>query len=143
MDRTLESEVDSAGTRLDSYIAERCGISRAYAQKLIQDGQVRVNGEAAKSSHRLNAGDRVTASVPPPSPTSLAPEDIPLEVVYEDSDLVVVDKPAGMVVHPAGGQYTGTLVNALIARCPDLRGIKGTSARASCTVWTRTHPGSW
>ena len=125
MNKRLEFTVDSPGSRLDRYIAEQCQISRAYAQQLIREGQITVNGHRSKASHRLAVGDRVIAVIPPPSPISLAPEDIPLKVVYEDSDLIVVDKPAGLLVHPAAGQYTGTLVNALLARYPDLQGIDG------------------
>ncbi len=125
MDKKYELTVDSPGSRLDTYVAEQCQISRAYAQKLIDDGQVTINGQHAKASHRLDAGDRVVATIPPPSPISLTAEDIPLKVVYEDSDTIVVDKPAGLLVHPAAGQYTGTLVNALLARCPDLGVIDG------------------
>ncbi len=125
MNRKLEFTVVNPGDRLDKYIAEQCQISRSYAQKLINDGQVAVNGRAAKVSQKLNAGDRIVASIPPPSPISLAPEDIPLKVVYEDKDLIVVDKPAGLLVHPAAGQHTGTLVNAILARCPDLGEING------------------
>jgi 23S rRNA pseudouridine1911/1915/1917 synthase len=125
MDKRLEFTVDEAGARIDTYVAERCHISRAYAQKLIDEGRVTANGGRVKPGHRLHAGQKVVVSIPPPSPTSLAPEDIPLEVIYEDSDILVVDKPAGMLVHPAAGQYTGTLVNAVLARCPDLGGIDG------------------
>jgi len=125
MNKKLEFTVNSPGSRLDRYIAEHCQISRAYAQQLIGEGQITVNGNRSKASHRLAVGDRVVAIIPPPSPISLAPEDIPLKVVYEDSDLIVVDKPAGLLVHPAAGQSTGTLVNALLARCPDLQGIDG------------------
>jgi len=125
MNKKLEFTVNSPGSRLDRYIAEHCQISRAYAQQLIGEGQITVNGNRSKASHRLAVGDRVVAIIPPPSPISLAPEDIPLKVVYEDSDLIVVDKPAGLLVHPAAGQRTGTLVNALLARCPDLQGIDG------------------
>jgi 23S rRNA pseudouridine1911/1915/1917 synthase len=125
MQRTIEFTVESAGGRLDSCLARQGEISRAYAQKLIEEGQVTVNGRSAKASHKLNAGDTVAATIPPAAPISLDPEHIPLEVIYEDSDLIVVDKPAGLLVHPAAGQYTGTLVNALLARCPDLGGIDG------------------
>jgi len=125
MNRKLEFTAATAGERLDKYVAEQCRISRSYAQKLIDEGQVAVNGRAAKVSHKLNAGDRIAVSIPPPLPISLAPEDIPLKVVYEDKDVVVIDKPAGLLVHPAAGQHTGTLVNAILARCPDLGEING------------------
>jgi 23S rRNA pseudouridine1911/1915/1917 synthase len=117
--------VDMAGKRLDVYIADQCQISRAYAQKLIGSGDVLVNGQPVKASYKLTTGDKVDAIIPPPAPISLAAEDISLKVIYEDADLIVVDKPAGMIVHPVPGQYTGTLVNAILAHCPDLGGIDG------------------
>jgi len=123
--RTLESTVETSGARLDTFVAQHCQISRAYVQKLIEDGRVTVNGREAKASHRLNLNDRITATIPPPAPITVSPEEIEVRVVYEDSDLVVVDKPAGMLVHPVAGRYSGTLVNALLARCPDLGGIDG------------------
>jgi len=126
MNRRLEFTASSPGERLDRYLAEQCQISRSYAQKLINEGQVEVNGRAAKASQKLNAGDKVVANIPPPTPVSLAPEAIPLKVIYEDSDLIVIDKPAGLVVHPAAGHRSGTLVNAILARCPDLATINGT-----------------
>ena len=125
MNRRLEFTASSPGERLDKYIAEQCQISRSYAQKLIDEGQVAVNDHAAKASQKLNTGDKIVVSIPPPSPISLTAEDIPLKVVYEDNDLIVVDKPAGLLVHPAAGQHTGTLVNAILARCPDLGEING------------------
>ena len=126
MNKKFELTVEIPVKRLDAYLAEQCQISRAYAQKLIAAGEVTVNGTHAKASQRLAYGDRVVATIPSPSPISLSPEDIPLEIVYEDSDLIVVNKPAGLIVHPAAGQYTGTLVNAVLAHCPDLGGIDGT-----------------
>jgi len=126
MNRRLEFTASSPGERLDKYLAEQCQISRSYAQKLINEGQVEVNGHAAKASQKLNAGDKVVANIPPPSPISLTPEAIPLKVIYEDNDLIVIDKPAGLVVHPAAGHRSGTLVNAILARCPDLGTINGT-----------------
>lgn len=125
MDKRMEFTVDEAGARLDTYVAERCLISRAYAQKLIGDGCVTADGVPAKPGHRLRPGEQILAVIPPPAPISLAPEDIHLDVIYEDGNVLVVDKPAGMLVHPAAGQYTGTLVNAVLARCPDLGGIDG------------------
>lgn len=125
MNRRLEFVASSPGERLDKYIAEQCHISRSYAQKLIDEGQVAVNGHAARASQKLNTGDKIVVSIPPPSHISLTAENIPLKVVYEDNDLIVVDKPAGLLVHPAAGQHTGTLVNAILARCPDLGEING------------------
>ena len=125
MNKRLEFTVDSHGSRLDRYIAEHCQISRAYAHKLIDDGHVLVNGHHAKASHRLNPGESIEVTLPPPAPIALTPEAIPLNVVYEDNDVIVIDKPAGLLVHPAAGQRSGTLVNALLARCPDLGGIDG------------------
>jgi len=125
MDTRLVLTVEEGGARLDTYVAERCHISRAYARKLIDQARVTADGAGVKPGHRLHTGQRIIVSIPPPSPTSLVPEDIALQVIYEDSDILVVDKPAGMLVHPAAGQYTGTLVNAVLARCPDLGGIDG------------------
>ena len=125
MNRHFEFTVVIPNERLDKYITEQCQISRSYAQKLIEEGQVTVNGHAARASHKLNAGDKVIASIPPPTSISLSPEAIPLKVVYEDKDVIVIDKPAGLLVHPAAGQKSGTLVNAILARCPDLGEIKG------------------
>ena len=125
MNRQFEFTVAIPNERLDKYIAEQCRISRSYAQKLIDEGQVAVNGRSAKPSQKLDIGDKVVASIPPPSAISLTPEDIPLKVVYEDKDVIVIDKPAGLLVHPAAGQKSGTLVNAILARCPDLGEING------------------
>ncbi|MBM3156520.1 MAG: RluA family pseudouridine synthase [Chloroflexi bacterium] len=125
MNRHFEFTVAGSGERLDKYVAEQCHISRSYAQKLIEEGNVTVNNHAARASHKLDAGDRVIASIPPPASTSLTPEAIPLKVVYEDKDVIVIDKPAGLLVHPAAGQKSGTLVNAILAHCPDLGEIKG------------------
>jgi len=125
METRLELIIETPGIRLDTCVAQQGGISRAWSQKLIEEGMVTVNGRSAKASQKLSAGDRVTAKIPQPSPITLDAEDIPVKVIYEDSDLIVVDKPAGLLVHPAAGQYTGTLVNALLAHCPDLGGVAG------------------
>ena len=111
--------------RLDKYVAEQCKISRSFAQKLINEGQVDVNGHVGKASQKLNTGDKIVVSIPPSSPIALMAEDIPLKIVYENNDVIVIDKPAGLLVHPAAGQHTGTLVNAILARCPDLGEING------------------
>ena len=112
--------------RLDLYVAHHCpDVSRSRARRLIDEGLVTVNGRPIKPSRLLQRGDRVVVRVPPPSTLDLEPEAIPLSIVYEDEDLLVVDKPAGMAVHPGAGQRRHTLVNALLARCPDLAGVGG------------------
>ena len=115
-----------AGARLDVYAGALLGISRAGAQKLIECGAVRVNGRPAPKNRRLEPGDVVEADPPAPEPIEAQPQDIPLDVVYEDGELLVVNKPQGMVVHPAPGNPDGTLVNALLAHCGDgLSSING------------------
>ncbi len=112
--------------RLDRYLAAQdLGLSRARLQGLIREGYVTLNGGKAKASAMVKAGDRVGVRIPPPQPLGLVPENIPLDIVYEDAHLAVVDKPAGLTVHPAPGHASGTLVNALLARYPDLPGIGG------------------
>lgn len=122
---------EDAGERLDRAVAQRLeGVSRSYAAILIEGGAVSINGvAAAKSSQRIKAGDLLAVEIPAPQPSSLLPEAIPLNVVYEDADLLVVDKPAGMVVHPAPGHAGGTLVNALLAYVPGLQLDMGDEAR--------------
>ncbi len=112
--------------RLDQFLAgQKLPFSRSQLKRRIDDGEVTVNGEPAKPSRKLRAGDRIAFAPPPPAPVDLVAEPIPLSVLYEDSHLIVVDKPAGMVVHPAAGNPRGTLVNALLAHCTDLAGIGG------------------
>lgn len=126
MPEKLRFIVDRAGFRLDKYIPQRYKeLTRSYVQRLIKEGRVKVNNCTAKASSKLNAGDKVIINLPPPSPPSLSPEIIPLTVVYEDDSLIVIDKPAGLPVHPAPGHPSHTLVNALLAHCPDLPGING------------------
>jgi len=100
-------------------------LSRSRVQRLIADGRATVDGRPAKANHRVQPGERVELAVPAPEPAAAAPEAIPLDVVYEDAEVVVVNKPRGMVVHPAVGNWRGTLVNALLARCGDLPGVGG------------------
>ena len=117
------------GARLDKWLSDQLdGLSRAYIQKLIDDGAVLLNGKPGKASSRLNASDRIELEIPESITPDIAPEDIPLDIVYEDDDVIVVNKPKGMVVHPAAGHYTGTLVNALMYHCgSSLSGINGIS----------------
>ena len=120
----LPVESTAAGLRLDVFVAARLpGCSRSFAAQLIATGAVQVDGRAKKPGHRVKAGELVTGTVPVPRPSSFLPEAIPLDVLYEDEHLIVVNKPAGLVVHPAPGHFSGTLVNALLHHCPDLTGI--------------------
>lgn len=113
---------EDAGTRLDRYLAQvNPDLSRSYIQHLIGDGHVAVNGRSVKPSYNVQPGDRISLVVPVPRPSDILPEDIPLTIVYEDEDVLVVDKPAGMVVHPSPGHASGTLVNALLFHYPHLR----------------------
>ncbi len=117
---------DQQGERLDVYIARAIAdLSRAHAHHLISGGNVSVNGRTVKPSSRLESGDAVAVTIPAPAPIALPPQPLPISVVYEDGDLIVVDKPAGLTVHPAPGHPDGTLVNALLAHCGDLGGIDG------------------
>ncbi|MGE5571965.1 MAG: RluA family pseudouridine synthase [Bacillota bacterium] len=128
MDRPpVELRVGEAdeGKRLDLYVGGRLALSRSAAQRLIGEGRALVGGERAKASRRVRAGDVVTVTLPEPEPLGVAPEELPLDILYEDQDIVVVNKPRGLVVHPAAGNWSGTLVNALLAHCKDLSGIGG------------------
>ncbi len=117
---------EAAGERLDRFLAGRMdGFSRSAVQRLVAGGRVLVNGAAVKPGHRLRGGERIDFSVPPPAPAAPAAEDAPLDVLHEDDDLLVINKPPGMIVHPAGRIVSGTLVNALLARCRDLSGVGG------------------
>lgn len=117
----------TSGERLDKTLAELMpDLSRAQWQRLITEGLVLVDGKPAKASLRLSGGELIEAQIPEPAESTLVPEDIPLDIRYEDDELVVVNKPAGMVVHPGPGHTGGTLVNALLAHCPDLTGIGDT-----------------
>ena len=109
-----------AGARLDLYVAGALGTSRTHAATLVANGDVTVDGRREKASWRVRAGERVDVNVPPPPGREVLPEAIPLDVVHEDDEIVVVNKPAGMVVHPAPGNWTGTLVNALMGRGQEL-----------------------
>ncbi len=114
------------GQRLDVYVSETEQITRSAAQKLIENGFVTVNGEKKPKNYRLTERDEVETDYPEPIPDTASPENIPIDIIYEDDSLLVVNKPKGMVVHPAAGNYTGTLVNALLYHCKEgLSGING------------------
>ena len=118
--------VEDTEARLDQFLAQQdIGLTRSRLRQLIDGGDVLVNGAAAKPAHRVRPGDRVLVSVPPPKPSVAVPQDIPLTVVYQDADLVVIDKPAGLAAHPGPGHPDQTLVNGLLALCPDIQGIGG------------------
>jgi 23S rRNA pseudouridine1911/1915/1917 synthase len=114
------------GIRIDSFLSkENLGLSRSRIQKLISEQHILVNGKPIKPSYKVKGKEKITIKVPPLEKLSLEPEDIPLDILYEDFDLLVVNKKAGMVVHPALGNYSHTLVNALLFHCKDLSGING------------------
>ncbi|MGD8397380.1 MAG: RluA family pseudouridine synthase [Anaerolineae bacterium] len=120
-EQRTELHVQEAGGRLDRYLAAQLtDLSRSAAQRLIADGQVTVNEEPVKASYKVQPGDQVVVTRPVEEEADLRPEPIPLDLIYEDEHLLVVNKPAGMVVHPAPGHPGGTLVNALLAHCPEL-----------------------
>lgn len=122
--RRFQVGAPASGTRLDLFLAATCSdLSRSRIQKLIQDGAVHVDGAAAKRSHAVRAGESVTVEVPAPQRTELVAEDIPLAILYEDDQLIAIDKPPGLVVHPAPGHPSGTLVNALLHYVRDLEGV--------------------
>jgi 23S rRNA pseudouridine1911/1915/1917 synthase len=121
MEKRFSLTANKTGVRLDLFVAERQPqLSRTYVKKLITDGHITVNGRAAKASLKLNSGDRLTIRIPPATPNRPEAEDIPLNIIYEDKDLLVIDKPAGLTVHPAPGNPSHTLVNAVLAHLPDL-----------------------
>lgn len=127
-DRDVELSVSEgeAGTRLDLFVSARLPqLSRSGAARLIERGHVRVNGQPERKSHPVEAGERVTVALPAPLPSRAGAEAIPLRIVHQDKHLAVVDKPAGLVVHPAPGNRSGTLVNALLHHLEDLSGIGG------------------
>lgn len=119
------SEIDN-GKRLDSYLATNTEYSRTNIQRLIENGKILVNGKKAKVSYKVQQNDKISIENEEPKEIALEAQDIPIDVLYEDSDIIVVNKPKGMVVHPANGNPDGTLVNAVIAICKDsLSGIGG------------------
>ena len=126
-DDIIELNSEEEGERIDKYLSETLtDYSRSYLKNLIDEGRVQVAGKIVKSSFKVYNGAAITVSLPPVKDVKILPEDIPLDILYEDEDVILVNKPKGMVVHPAAGHYTGTLVNALMFHCRDnLSGING------------------
>ena len=120
-------KADVAGERVDKYLSEYLeDLTRNRIQKLMDDKMITVNGKEVKSNYKLKMDDEILVQIPEAMEPDILPEDIPLDIVYEDEDVIVVNKPKGMVVHPAPGHYTGTLVNALMFHCRNnLSGING------------------
>nr|WP_325306561.1 RluA family pseudouridine synthase [uncultured Oscillibacter sp.] len=125
--RTLQVNPEDTGTRLDAWLAGQLpDVTRSAAARLCEEGRVTAAGKPLAKNYRLSGGEAVSVALPDPEPVDVAPQDIPLDVVYEDSDVIVVNKPKGLVVHPAPGHPDGTLVNALLHHCGDsLSGIGG------------------
>ena len=113
--------VEQSGIRLDKFVSENCpGLSRSQAQKIIDDGFVTVNGLMEKASHKTESGEKIEITIPPPAPSEFLPEAIPVKILYEDDDLLVIDKPAGLTVHPAPGHPSHTLVNAVLSHLSEI-----------------------
>lgn len=125
-DQVIVITLDRPGDRLDKALSDAVpNISRTQLQRLISEGRVLLDDHPVKPGQRLRGGEQITISLPPIEPTTLVAEPIPIDVRYEDEDILVVNKPAGMVVHPAPGHQSGTLVNAILAHCPDIHGVGG------------------
>lgn len=120
---TVTAEAEDAGTRADVFLAAKLGVSRSNMQKLLEDGRVKRGEKIIKANYKVRAGKMFVVDIPEPEPIEAVPENIPLDIIYEDDDVVVLNKARGMVVHPAPGNYTGTLVNALLYHCSNLSGI--------------------
>ena len=116
---------DTPKERIDVFLSKEIGLSRSQVDKLIKGGQVKLNNGIAKPSYKIKRDDRIIVNIPPAKEIAAQPENIPLDIVYEDKDIIVINKPPGIVVHPAAGNEKGTLVNALLNHCRDLSGIGG------------------
>ena len=126
MSKTLEFTTETSVERLDRFLADRCpDLSRSQLQGLIGKGQVTVDGIATRPANRLKAGQLVTLTIHDPPSSHVEPQDIPLKVVFQDRDILVIDKPAGLTVHPGAGRRDQTMVNGLLKLYPDLQGIGG------------------
>lgn len=120
---TVTAEAEDAGTRADVFLAAKLGVSRSNMQKLLEDGRVKRGEKIIKANYKVRAGEMFVVDIPEPEQIEAVPENIPLDIIYEDDDVAVLNKARGMVVHPAPGNYTGTLVNALLYHCSNLSGI--------------------
>ena len=138
-ERFFTAEETVTNERIDKFLsAQMPDRSRSYIQKLIKDGLVEVNGKQVKTNYKLGSEDEVKLQIPELEVPDILPEEIPLDILYEDTDLLVVNKPKGMVVHPAPGHYTGTLVNALMYHCREnLSGINGVMRPGIGSIWIR------
>lgn len=122
----LEITENQAGERIDRFLADSQNLTRSFLQKILKEGEVIVNGKSVKANYKLRKGDRIEFEIPKAVEPDIVAEDIPLSILYEDADVLVVDKPKGMVVHPAAGHYSRTLVNAVMYHCKgELSGING------------------
>ncbi len=124
-DLLVESSDSLAGVRIDVYLAEKIPLSRSHIQRLISDSKILVNQKPCKANYKVQPADRITVEQTVPQTIELIPQAIPLQIIYEDKHIIVINKPRGMVVHPAAGNQSGTLVNALLEHCRDLSGING------------------
>ena len=113
------------GSRIDQYLAQKSGLSRSRVKQLVEEGNVEVNGATTKPAYIVKLADRIKVVTPPASKSAAAPEALDIDIIYEDADIIVVNKPRGMVTHPAAGNFSGTLVNALLYHCKGLSGIGG------------------
>lgn len=124
-DETIKISAEHEKTRIDRFLGDRLDLSRSRIQTLVSDGDILVNGDVVKSNYRLKEDDEIKIHIPENEEYEVLAEDIPIDIVYEDDDVMVVNKPKGMVVHPAPGNLHGTLVNAILYHCKDLSGING------------------
>lgn len=127
MTQRFKVGAEDAGIRIDRYLSDQCReVSRSYLQKLLKEAMVLVDGKPVKSNYKVNADDEIQLSVPEAVEPEIEAEEMDLDILYEDKDIIIINKPKGMVVHPAAGHYSGTLVNGLMAHCrQDLSGING------------------
>lgn len=126
MKQQFQAEAPDAGLRIDKYLSDQCAISRSYIQKLLKAEAVLVAGKPVKSNYKVNVGDKIELEIPDAVEPEIEPENLSLDILYEDSDIIIINKPKNMVVHPAAGHYSGTLVNGLMYHCKEeLSGING------------------